>query len=291
MHNNGKKYEKFVASLQQALINSETVTAQKNIKIELNKKIVDNCGVEREFDLYWEYELAGITYKTVIECKDYNSNISVEKIDSLIGKIKDIPDIKAVFASKQGYQRGAKAKANHNKIDLLIVREQNETDWKDENGNPYLKIIDINMHFNLPAKITKFIPLVDGKWVQENTDIDTSKPLNVSERNDEIIIDDLDENTKYSLLELENQLRLTHKGEFGNFKREKSFNNAFIFYGDLKLKLKSYKLEYTISKPIEQPIQIDFSKELIGVIEYLQKGIKKSIYKKGIIKYNLPASL
>ena len=80
MHNDGKKYERFVAGLQQAIINSETITAQKNINIELNKKIIDNCGVEREFDLYWEYELGGITYKTIIECKDYNSDMSVENI-------------------------------------------------------------------------------------------------------------------------------------------------------------------------------------------------------------------
>lgn len=284
MHNDGKKYERFVASLQQAIINSETITAQKNINIELNKKIIDNCGVEREFDLYWEYELGGITYKTIIECKDYNSDISVEKIDSLIGKTKDLPDLKPVFATKKGYQIGAQTKANHNKIDLLIVREQNETDWQDEDGTPYIKIIDINIHYNLPAKISKFVPCVDGNWLKENTNIDPSKPLNIEERNDKVFIDDLDENTKYSLFDLENQLTIAHKGEYGKFEKEKVFNNAFILYGDLKLKIKSYKLEYIISKPIEQPLQIDFSKELIGVIEYLKKGIKKSIFRNGIIK-------
>jgi len=37
-HNNGRKYEEFVANLQQALINSEKLTEHKNIQIELNKK-------------------------------------------------------------------------------------------------------------------------------------------------------------------------------------------------------------------------------------------------------------
>jgi len=284
MHNDGKKYERFVASLQQAMINSETITVQKNINIELNKKIIDNCGVEREFDLYWEYELGGITYKTIIECKDYNSDISVEKIDSLIGKIKDIPDIKPIFATKRGYQIGAKTKADHNKIDLLIVREQNETDWRDKDGNPYIKIIDINIHYSPQARILKFVPRVDGNWLKENTNIDPSKPLNIEERNDRIFIDDLDGSTKYSLLELQNQLTLAHEGEYGKFEKEKIFANAFILYGDLKLKLESYKLEYIINRPIEQPLQIDFSKELIGVIEYLQKGTKKSIFRNGMIK-------
>ena len=70
MANNGRDYESFVQKLQQALINSEEYLHQKNISIERNVKITDNYGIDREFDLYWEYELAGVTYKTVIECKD-----------------------------------------------------------------------------------------------------------------------------------------------------------------------------------------------------------------------------
>ena len=66
---NGKDYEEFVKTLQQALLYSELIGSSKNIEIESNKKITDNNGIEREFDLYWEYELAGVTYKTVIECK------------------------------------------------------------------------------------------------------------------------------------------------------------------------------------------------------------------------------
>jgi hypothetical protein len=131
MKNDGKSYEEFVAVLHQALLYSEDIGKHQNIEIQRNKKIVDSFGIKREFDLYWEYELAGITYKTIIECKDYSSTISIEKIDALIGKIRDIPDIKPVFATKKGYQSGARTKAEKNKVDLLIVREQNDSDWYD----------------------------------------------------------------------------------------------------------------------------------------------------------------
>ncbi len=44
-----KKIMKFLLQiLQQALIHSENISGQKNINIELNKKILDNCGIERE---------------------------------------------------------------------------------------------------------------------------------------------------------------------------------------------------------------------------------------------------
>ena len=60
MANTGKEYEFFVANLQQALLNAETITTQKNIQVEVDKNITDNCGIERQFDIYWEYELGGI---------------------------------------------------------------------------------------------------------------------------------------------------------------------------------------------------------------------------------------
>ena len=234
--------------------------------------------------IYWEYELGGITYKTVIECKDYNSNVSVEKIDALIGKVRDIPDLKAVFATKKGYQSGAKTKADKNKIDLLVVREQNDTDWTDEDGTPLIKKICINMHLCMPAHIHKFEPAIDGEWVKENTTIDTTKPISLSGLNNEIFIENTDTGETYSLHELASRLAPLERKEYGVFEKIEKFNNAFIHHKDLKLKLAGYKIEYSISKPINEPIEIDFSKELIGVVEYLQKGTKKSIFKDGIIK-------
>lgn len=283
-HNNGKDYEKFVANLQQALLDAENITNQTDVIIELNKKIVDNCGIEREFDLYWEYTFGGLTYKTIIECKDYNSNISLEKIDALIGKTRDIPDLRAVFATKKGYQSGAKKKAEQNKIDLLIIREQNDSDWQDKNGNSLIKIINIAMHMNMPAQITKFEPRINADWIKDNTDMDMSKPLTMSGLNNEIFIEDMTKNEKYSLLDLSSKLTTLGSEEFGDFSKHEQFDDAFIYYKDIKLKIDSYLCEYTIAKPHKSVIEKDFSKELIGVIEYLQQGTKKSIFKKGIIK-------
>ena len=82
----GRDYEDFVAGLYGALLQAELVFDGRNIEVEQNKTIIDNDGLEREFDVYWEYEIAGITYRTVIECKDYTSTISVDHIDGLLGK-------------------------------------------------------------------------------------------------------------------------------------------------------------------------------------------------------------
>lgn len=280
--NTGKDYEKFVAELQQALLNAEMFTNQNNITVEVNKIITDSCGINRQFDIYWEYELGGITYKTVIECKDYNSKVSVDKIDALIGKIRDIPDLKPVFATKTGYQSGAETKAEQNKVDLLIVREQNDSDWTAEDGTPLVKKISIDIHVCMPAHIHKFEPIIDAQWVKENTSIDLGKSISLAGKNNEIFIEN--EEDKFSLYDLASQLKPLDDKEYGVFEKLEKYENAFIHHKDITLKLAGYKIEYSISKPITQLIEIDGSKELIGVIEYLQKGTKKNIFKDGVIR-------
>lgn len=287
LNNDGKDYEQFVALLQQALLNAESITEQKNIEVQLNKKIRDSGGVVREFDLYWEYEIAGITYKTVIECKDYNSRIPLEKIDAFIGKIRDIPDLKGVFATQKGYQSGAKTKAEHNRIDLLIVREQNDSDWQDVDGTPFIKTIHINMMIKMPANITGFKPLLDPEWAKENISEDLSAPISMSGLDNEIFIENEDNGERYSLHELGSKLAPLSGKEYGSFTKEERFDRGWIVGPDFKYKIKGYNVDYSLAQPHEESMVIDFSKELVGVIEYLQKGTKKSIFKKGVIKENI----
>lgn len=201
----------------------------------------------------------------------------------MIGKVRDIPDLRAVFATKQGYQSGAIKKAEQNKIDLLIIREQNETDWTDTDGTPLIKSIHINMHINMPASIIKFEPLIDAEWVKNNTKINTDESFNLSGFNNEIFIEDVELKEKYSLYDLAQKLKPIGDKKFGVFSTNQKLTNAFIHYKDLTLKIYSYNIEYLISEPLIHPMVIDFSKELVGVIEYLQKGTKKSIFKDGVI--------
>ena len=285
MDKTGKNYEEFVRNLQQAILDSEEYVKQKNIKVEKNKIIKDNNGINREFDLYWEYELGGIIYKTVIECKDYNTKINVNKIDELLGKLHDIPGIKPLFASKKGYNSGAIIKARCNNIELLIVREQNASDWINENGNHLTKIMDIKINNYTPATITKFETIWDGRWVKENRpDIDMTMLLHKRIITDKTYIDDISKNEKFSIMDLTYKLLDLEDHKSGSYERTFNFSEAYIIYGDDKYKLLSIKVSYFITEPMITGVYIDFSKELNGVIEYLERGIKKKIFAKGDIQ-------
>ena len=275
----GKDYEIFVQRLHQALLHSEQFALQKNIQVQRNKRIIDNCSIARYFDLYWEYELAGITYRTVIECKDYASRISVDRIDALIGKIRDIPDLKPVFATKTGYQRGAKKKAKHNGVDLLIVREQRAEDWQGR-----IRQVTGQIHFELPLRITRFRPVIDREWVRENTNLKPGGMRAILDGlNTETLIEDVAKGETYSLYDLAQRLdAVSH--DYGLFSHEDSFEDAYLMGNGLKFKMVSYQVEYVRPKPILLPIDIDFSKEIIGVIEYLSKGSSVAIFRDNFVK-------
>ena len=138
------------------------------------------------------------------------------------------------------------------------------------------------MHVCMPAYIHKFEPMIDAQWAKEKTSINLGEPISFAEQNNEIYIED--EGDKFSLHDLAGRLKPLGDKEYGVFEKEEKYENAFIHYKDLTLKLTGYKIEYSISKPITEVIEIDSSKELIGVIEYLQKGTKKNIFKDGIIR-------
>ena len=232
--------------------------------------MVDKNGTERQFDIYWEYSLGGFLYKTVIECKDYASKISIDKIDSLLGKLQDFPELRGVFATKVGYQSGAETKANKNNIELLIVRQQNDSDWEDEDGTPLIREINIGMTAIHPARITGFNIFLPKETEQKT-------PFSLSGMNNEIIIINEDTNEQFSMFDLQHTLLDDHKEESGIFEKEFKFKGK-ITTTDQEVDILGYKVSYIIPKPSKEDILIDFSEKLIGVIEYLSQGRKAIVF-------------
>lgn len=267
--NTGKPYEHFVQALYQAILTSEVtgLGGQKNIIVETNKLLTGSNGVQREFDIYWEFTKGAITYKNVIECKDYNSKIKLEKIDALDSKLRDFPNLIGIFATTKGYQSGAEKKAKDRGIELLIVREQNEDDWVDNEGTPLLKEIIISMNAILPARISNLEFCLPPN---------ASLPRN-NARNDQVLINNLESGESYTAYDLQFKLLKDHDGLEGEFEKEYFFNGK-VGLPDAEFIILGYKVNYTIYKNAVTEINIDFSKKLKGVIEFLNQGRKAKVY-------------
>lgn len=287
--NTGKAYEDFVGTIQQSLINAEKISHLKNIQVEVNKKIKDRNGIVRQFDVYWEFVLGGYEYKSVIECKDYTSTITIDKIDALVGKTADIPGLKLIYATKTGYQSGTKIKAEQHKIDLLIVREAKNEDWCTSDGQPLIKEIHLNIVAISPPRITSFSPFVDPSWLKSqpdfNVDVINDKLGNML--NNTIFISNKINGKRISLVDLQNSL--TNKIpdiQYGKGTYSEELYDSYLESesGTLKVKIKGYKLEYDYHKPVTTTSIIDYSSELLGIVQNYISGTKKMVFKDGIIK-------
>lgn len=287
--NTGKEYEEFVGAIQQSLINAEEWSHLKNIKVEINKKIEDRNGILRQFDVYWEFNLGGYDYKTVIECKDYASTVTIDKIDAFIGKTQDIPGLRLIYATKTGYQSGTQKKAEQHKIDLLIIREGIDEDWTAEDGTPLVKAIHLNITAHSPPNITSFSPFVDASWLesQPHIDIEEINSKFSCTLNNEIFILDEEKGSKYSLYDLANSLTAKIPDiKYGEGTYSEELKDSYLETADreLRVKLRGYKLDYMYREPYKVTSVIDYSQELLGIVQSYSSGNKQFIFKDGSVK-------
>ena len=277
MKKQGTEYELFVQKIMQAIVDAEPIAQQKNITIKHNIKLTNaRTGRKRQFDIYWEYQLAGITYKTIIECKDYNKLIPVSKIDEIIGKLQDFPEIKPIIATQKGFQAGAIETAKAHNVELIVVRDEDiEKDWTGSDGKPLLRTIRIDLHFLMPIHVTRFQPVVDRTWAKANN----KKTIHINAKNCDIYINNITKGERISLYDYENQIpRNETIKEIKKTVRE-DFDNAFLETPDTKVKIKAFEMDYIA--PPQEVRQIEISPEVAGVVEYLNTARKKIVMNKG----------
>lgn len=277
MTNTGIAYELFVQKLMQAIIDSESISGQRNIKVRHNEKIADKFGLERQFDVLWDYEQGGIVYNTIIECKDYNTAVSVEKIDALIGKLADFPTVRGIIATTKGYQSGAREKARNNGIEILCVRQQNDSDWVDENGQSLVRKVVLDLTVLSVPQIIKCETFVDAQYIQENNIELQNVDISYSPNN-EVFIEDKATNETYSLCQLQQKLK-NKEDTYGLHEKDIEFENAYLVKGQVRLKLKKLHILYNVTQPFTETIEIDAADYIEGVVEYLNQGKKKTVFK------------
>lgn len=287
--NTGKEYENFVKTIQETILNlpSSDLLPNKRMTIELNK-IING----REFDLYWEFEYGGVKYRNVIECKDYASNISVEKIDAFLGKTRDIPDLRLIYATKTGYQSGAIERAKQYNISLLKVRECNDEDFIAEDGTLLIRHLEIKKIMIPSPRIISFSLFNDGSWLKSQPNLNQEKINNrikESSFNEDMFFNDKITNKQYSLLDLQNSLKEISPNieyiKMGTY--SKKFENCFVECksDNFKFKIKGFDLTYEYSrKLVETNLNIDLTNQVFGIIYNQITGKKQIIFNNKKVK-------
>ena len=135
MPKKGTEYELFVKEIYERL---NAVDGLSDVKIQHDIKLIGAAGVEHQIDLYWTFSRGSVNYSVAIECKDYNSKVSKDRIQSFHDVLHDIGGLHGIFVSKKGFQRGAKEYAQKYGVQLMEIRHPIDDDWKGKMRNLHL---------------------------------------------------------------------------------------------------------------------------------------------------------
>ncbi len=108
-----ESFEKIVAAIHIAETKGAMVTWNEIIK-------------NRQFDVTIRFKVGFYEYLTLIECRDYNKPIQVEKVEAFVTKVRHQNANKAVMVSAYGFQSGAKEVALREGIELYSLRQINK---------------------------------------------------------------------------------------------------------------------------------------------------------------------
>ncbi len=104
----------------------ESLLAKKGIIVHHKKVYKGKSGQPYEIDLSFEAFLAGVSFLTLIECKNYNRAIECGDLLQFAAKIQDIRAHKGIMVTTRGFQKGAFRVALSNRIALVKVYRDGE---------------------------------------------------------------------------------------------------------------------------------------------------------------------
>jgi hypothetical protein len=91
-----------------------------------------NSDSEREVDILIEYEIAGTEFRLAVECRDRSRKDSIDWIDGLIGKYRELDIDRVVAVNRLGFSEEAVQKANANRIQTRSLEKALHADWIEE---------------------------------------------------------------------------------------------------------------------------------------------------------------
>lgn len=102
----------------------ERLVAAIHTALDPNAKVTWNDTINgRQFDVTIRFKKGLYDYLTVIECKDFESAVGVEKVEAFITKARDAGAHQAVMASSSGFQRGAREVASRHHVTLVHLSD------------------------------------------------------------------------------------------------------------------------------------------------------------------------
>lgn len=121
VHNTGTSYELLTREIFQCLIKQDSA---RNIDVKHDISLQGKT-TKHQIDVYWEFEIGGISYTTVVQVKDWNRTLDQGELLKFREVLNDLPgQPRGIVVTRSGYQRGAEQVAKANGILLFELFEE-----------------------------------------------------------------------------------------------------------------------------------------------------------------------
>jgi len=173
--NTGIPYELIIQQIFQEILAQDIVrTVEVKHNVTLQGKTLSH-----QIDVYWQFEVGGIRYTTVVQAKDWNTAVDQGELLKFRAVLDDLPgQPRGIVVTRTGYQRGAIEYARAN--DILLY----EVDQVPDPPSPHVELTDVGyatMHClgrtedqRLVLEITTFTPEftsgifhIDTTWLED----------------------------------------------------------------------------------------------------------------------------
>lgn len=140
--NTGIPYEKLVQHIYQQIVKCDGI---KTIDVQHNVTLKGKTTTH-QIDVYWEFAIGGIIYRTVIQAKDWTNRVHQGEMLTFKAVLDDLPNgTTGVFIAKNGFQRGAIDVAKANGILIYTFCPAAEDNW-----NGQIPIITVTLQLRTP---------------------------------------------------------------------------------------------------------------------------------------------
>jgi hypothetical protein len=125
MTNTGKEYEALVEQVLARLLAQDKVCANIERDVTLQGR-----STSHQIDVTFVFSAGPISYRTVVQCKDWKSRVKKEQVLAFQRILEDIPgQPRGIIVARSGFQAGARQVAEHHGIKVYELRKPCDEDW------------------------------------------------------------------------------------------------------------------------------------------------------------------
>ena len=129
-----RDYEILTKNIHETLMRAE---GHNTVSVDHDVKVPGRSGHHHQIDVFWKFKVAGIEYRTAVECKHYSRPVSIETVKGFSSLLDDIGNISGIIVTTVGFQKGAQSFAESRGVRLLTIRSPRDGDL----GGLILKIV------------------------------------------------------------------------------------------------------------------------------------------------------